>query len=173
MTIQEAIDQFVEMAVEEVGTREEGGNNCGADIREYQSATWLKPDPWPWCAAFGCWVMKKWLLDSNVRDLLSLNAEQAERWRCKDASAFGWERWAKNHKIQIFTEKELMKKGDIVIFDFSHWGIGTKDQVKGIKYIETVEANTNGAGSRDSVSGDGVWLKTRKKELVKSLIRLL
>lgn len=41
------IDNLVQIALAEVGTREEGGNNCGKDIREYQAATWLEPGPWP------------------------------------------------------------------------------------------------------------------------------
>jgi len=35
-----------------------------------------------------------------------------------------------------------------------------------------VEGNTNGRGDRDSLFGDGVWKKTRKKTLVKDLIRI-
>lgn len=37
-------------------------------------------------------------------------------------------------------------------------------------YIPT--HNTNGSGTRDSESGDGVWKKTRKKSLIKDLIRI-
>jgi hypothetical protein len=174
MTRQQAIDQFVEIAVSEIGTREEGGNNCGAEIRAYQSATWLKPDPWPWCAAFVCWVMMKWLISKEVCELLTLkNQPTVEKFRCRDAAAFGFEKWALKRKIAIFPETELAKKGDIVVFDFSHIGIVTEDQVIGINTIKTVEANTNGRGDRDSVSGDGVWAKERKKDLVKSLIRIL
>ena len=65
------------------------------------------------------------------------------------------------------------KAGDIVVFAFSHVGIVIEDQLPGKDYIVTVEGNTNGKGERDSVSGDGVWRKTRKTNLVKNYIRLL
>lgn len=88
------IKRLIDIAVEEVGTREQGGNNAGARIVEYQGATWLAPGAWPWCAAFTAWVMREWLEDEAVRDELGLvSSSAAEKWRCRDASAFGWEKW--------------------------------------------------------------------------------
>jgi hypothetical protein len=37
-------------------------------------------------------------------------------------------------------------------------------------YIPT--HNTNGRGTRDSTSGDGVWLKTRRSSLVRNYVRI-
>lgn len=39
-------------------------------------------------------------------------------------------------------------------------------------YVYTVEGNTNGRGDRDSESGDGVWKKSRKTNLVRKYIHL-
>jgi hypothetical protein len=62
---------LVDLALAEVGVREEGCNNRGPRICEYQAATWLKPAPWPWCAAFICWLIREWLKLPAVREALS------------------------------------------------------------------------------------------------------
>lgn len=167
------IQSLVSIAVAEVGVMEEGGNNAGVKIREYQKATWLKPDSWPWCAAFMAWVMMKWTIANEVELEKLYNEDQIALWRCRDASAFGWIKWAQKNGLKVTDEKEPAKAGDIVVFDFSHIGIVIEDQLPGKDYIVTVEGNTNGKGERDSVSGDGVWKKTRKVNLVKAYIRLL
>jgi hypothetical protein len=162
------IDKLVAIAKAEVGTREEGGNNRGKRVREYQSATWLEPGAWAWCAALCAWVLRQWLKDPDVLDALKIRSPE---WGCKDASAFGWEKWAKGKGLQVLPETEKAKAGDFVIFDFSHIGIVIEDQTGDT--IKTVEGNTNGKGERDSASGDGVWLKTRAQSLTKCYIRLM
>ena len=171
----DALNMLVDIAVKEVGTIEDPGhNNAGKDIVEYQEATWLVPGPWAWCAAFTCWVLKEWVHTPHVKLMLNLTTfDDAEKWRCKDARAFGWEEWAKKRNLQVFPETALAKKGDIVVFDFSHIGIVIEDQKTTKTSIKTVEGNTNGAGTRDSNKGDGVWRKTRVPSLTKSYIRLL
>lgn len=165
------IAKFVEIATREIGVLEEGTNNCGPKIREYQAATWLKPGPWPWCAAFTAWTLKQWAELPEVRETLKLKTDSdAYRWRCRDASAFGWERWANQRNLKVLLETEQAKAGDIVIFDFSHIGIVSKDQEG--DFIETIEGNTNGKGERDSKSGDGVWRKKRHNTLTKCYIRI-
>ena len=84
---------LVDIAKKEVGVREEEGkNNIGTEIQIYQSATWLAPGSWPWCAAFMCWVLREWLKDPMSQKALKLKtAKEVEDWRCKDAKAFGWE----------------------------------------------------------------------------------
>lgn len=167
------VNKLIEIALAEVGTIEVGGNNVGQRIAEYQAATWLEPAAWPWCAAFTCWVLREWLKDPEVLAALKNTVNpnlKPNQWRCKDASAFGWIKWAKKNGLQILTENDLAKAGDFVVFDFSHIGIVIEDQHTG--YIKTVEGNTNGDGARDSESGDGVWVKTRKSGLIRSLIRI-
>lgn len=164
--------KIVELAKHEVGVRESGGNNKGSQIVVYQKATWLPPNPWAWCAAFCCWVLKEALKDKDVAKQLGLDDDKkVDHWRCRDASAFGWEKWAKSRGLQVLTETAKAKAGDFVVFDFSHIGIVVEDQTG--DYIETVEGNTNGKGERDSVSGDGVWRKRRHKSLTKSYIRIV
>lgn len=171
----DALNMLVAIAEKEVGVRETvGENNTGERITLYQEATWLLPGPWSWCAAFTCWVLREWVHTPHVKEVLQLTSYNAcEKWRCKDARAFGWEEWAVKRKLRVLPETQLAKKGDIVVFDFSHIGIVIEDQ-KSIKTsIKTIEGNTNGAGERDSVKGDGVWKKSRAPSLTKSYIRLL
>lgn len=162
--------ELVRIALAEVGVREEGGNNRGERVRLYQAATWLAPDAWPWCAAFTAWVLREAL--RTPAGLAFLGAHKSDPWRCKDASAFGWETWAQKKGLQVLPESQLARAGDFVVFDFSHIGIVVSDQLTLRDELVTVEGNTNGKGERDSVSGDGVWRKTRKPSLVKSYLRL-
>ncbi len=160
---------LVEIALAEVGIQESGGNNCGPRVREYQQATWLDPGPWPWCAAFTAWVLRQWLITAAGRAFLGKHTHNS--WRCKDASAFGWEKWARSRDLQVLSSAALARSADIAIFDFSHIGIVVEDEVQGDP-IQTVEGNTNGKGERDSQAGDGVWLKSRARGLIRSYIRL-
>ncbi len=175
--MKELIDSLLAIAEEEVGQTEEG-INAGARIVEYQGATWLPPGPWPWCAAFTAWVLREWLEKDEVRaavgeyfDRPKLTLAQVERVRCRDARAFGWESWAQQWKLQLLDESQLARRGDFVTFDFSHIGIVRADQRPG-QAVQTIEGNTNAAGSRDSLSGDGVMRKTRAPSLVQRYIRI-
>ena len=167
------IKRLLEIATHEVGTHEVGGNNRGPRIVEYQSATWLKPAPWPWCAAFICWILREWLKSPEVLVKLSLrNDKEAEKWRPQTAGAFDFERWAKEKGLQVLNKKSLAKAGDLVVFEFSHIGLVVKDQISP-ESIECIEGNTNGSGQRDSNAGDGVWRKRRSASLVRSFIRII
>ncbi|MDP3282201.1 MAG: hypothetical protein Q8M57_14360 [Nitrosomonas sp.] len=133
----------------------------------------MAPGAWPWCAAFTAWLMREWLEDEKVRQAFGLASfSLAEKWRCRDASAFGWEKWAKQHEIALLSEAEKAKAGDFVVYDFSHIGLVIEDQSSIKSKIKTIEGNTNGKGDRDSESGDGVWEKERAPNLVKSYIRI-
>jgi hypothetical protein len=102
---------------------------------------------------------------------LGLKNRTADQWRPKTALAYGLTAWAKQrpNTTSIYNEKDRAVAGDIVTFDFSHVGIVLEDSMS---HIVTIEGNTNGYGTRDSESGDGVWKKTRKKSLIKDLIRI-
>lgn len=133
----------------------------------------MAPGAWPCCAAFTAWIMREWLEEEKVREALGLATfSLAEKWRCRDASAFGWEKWAKQHEIALLPEGERAKAGDFVVYDFSHIGLVIEDQSSIKSKIKTIEGNTNGKGDRDSESGDGVWEKERAQNLTKSYIRI-
>jgi hypothetical protein len=170
----QAIEALVAKAYEEVGVMEDPGkNNTGEMIRKFQEATWLAPGAWPWCAAFIAWVLREWLQDKDVQKALGLlTPHDIDKWRCRDASAFGWDKWALERGLVVVPPSSLAKAGDLVVFEFSHIGIVTADQKTLKSSISTIEGNTNGRGDRDSVKGDGVWKKTRLPSLVKNYIRI-
>ena len=123
------------------------------------------------CAAFTGWVIYEWLKDPETLKWLNLKLITPEKWRPKTAAAFGYIEWAKSRPAttKILTEKAKPQVGDLVIFDFSHIGIVVK---VGENNFQCVEGNTNQRGTRDSNSGDGVWLKTRTASLVRNYIRI-
>jgi hypothetical protein len=166
----QARDVLALIAEREIGVRETGGNNCGARIREYQRATWLAPDAWPWCAAFVDWCVAEWLKAPSVRETLGFTLEEAEVWRPKTAGAWDLVNWAKSKNLLIAGELAVAHRGDIVVYDFSHVGIVVEDSEQG--ELAVVEGNTNGRGDRESESGDGVWKKFRERSLAKVFIRL-
>lgn len=162
---------IAEIAAREVGVREQGGNNKGPRIVEYQAATWLPPAPWPWCAAFVDWVILRWLDGYLVRDYLNLSKTEAAAFRPQTAGAWDLVNWARKQRgrVSVLTEDAKAHAGDIVIFDFSHVGLIEKDNGE---TFATIEGNTNGAGDRDSTTGDGVWRKVRARSLAKNLLRI-
>lgn len=163
------VQELLRVAESQVGVREVGGNNRGPQIVQYQQATWLKPAPWPWCAAFTAWCLREALKSPAARFAVWLKAD-GEGWRCKDASSYGWEAWAEKKKLMLLPETERAHAGDFVTYDFSHIGIVVADQpFAGQGVIETVEGNTDGAGSRE---GGGVYRKQRDWKLIRQLIRV-
>jgi hypothetical protein len=170
--IKNPLEKLAKIALSQVGVKEEGGNNNGPQIRKYQAATTLKPASWPWCAAFTSWATQEWLKDGDNVEWLGLKVMTPEQWRPKTAAAFGYISWAKERPAttKVFSNKAKPHVGDFAVFDFSHIGIVTKVLSDG--RFQCVEANTNGRGTRDSTSGDGVWLKTRSPSLVRNFVRI-
>lgn len=173
---------MIQFATNELNVTESGGNNRGSRILEYQKASWLdKPEGTAWCASFLCWCMReaiyKLLASEKGREQLRYIfkckiATTALAKRCRDASAFGWEHWARANKFSILYPNETKAEaGDIVVFIFSHIGIVEKNQITA-NTIETIEGNTNTNGTRDSSTGDRVMRKYRDVKSVKLYIRI-
>lgn len=153
-------EKLVELAKKEVGVEEVNGTNCGPRVNEYKSATCLDSEQgWPWCAAFICWLMREAMKDSSYTFK-----------RPTTASAWGFEEWAakQNNKVQLKKpHKDDIKAGDIVMFTFSHIGLAIGEPHDG--YIDTIEGNTDGQGSRE---GGAVLQKKRKLSAIRSRIRI-
>lgn len=164
--------KLAEIAKSQVGTLEEGGNNRGPMVREYQAATYLAPGDWPWCAAFVCWCIREWLAGGALAESLDTPARVAG-WRPRTPRAFGFEAWAKERGLPILPKRAAVKPGDIVVFDMSHVGIAVHGAGAGSLSIQTVEGNTGVVGLRDSASGDGVFRKNRPRTMVRSIIRVV
>jgi len=151
-------DTLCDVAISQLGITEEGGNNIGPEIVKFQEATWLEPGAWAWCAAFVDWC---------VMEAQSLT-KKTDFERPQTAGAYDLENWAKTKAKSptvILSKEGKIRKGDIIVFTFSHCGIAVDDEDAG--YIRTVEGNTNDEGSRE---GDGVYSKLRKRSLVRSFI---
>ncbi len=142
--------RLVAIARRELGVTEVGDSNSGKRVLEYQRATNLDGTGWPWCAAFQCWCIREWLKDQAVLDAFKFTAAQAEAWRPKTASAFGFESWGRDHGLLVVAEAEqpgfVLHTADLVTFKFSH--IEVIDDDNGDK-LYSVGGNTDDGLGRD------------------------
>lgn len=162
-----------EIALKEVGVEEVGTSNRGPRVDEYQKATWLNPADWgAWCAAFVCWVVREAMAVNGGKDK---DGKPYSFKRPRTAGAWDYERWSLEQDESTQTLKRTstrpiregdLKKGDLVIFTFSHIGIAVADAQDG--KVMTVEGNSNAAGSR---TGGKVCVQHRDLSLIRSRIR--
>ena len=153
-------EQLVKIAESQIGVRETKKNG-GTKIEEYQRSTWLPIGPWAWCAAFVCWCVEQ-----------TMFGEKYTFPRPETAGAWDFEKWclSVNNSVKLYKPHGgIIKKGDIVVFTFSHIGIAVSDVDKnGI--VQTIEGNTDSDGSRE---GDGVYRKRRHISKIRSAIRFM
>lgn len=156
--------KIVEIATAEIGVEEENGSNCGPRVNAYKAATWLPADkPWPWCAAFVCWVVQQALKAIGIPETPTFQRPQT-------AGAWDFEAWSKKQDTTTWTKKPHggdILPGDIIIFTFSHIGIAQSAPLPD-GTIWTIEGNTDAAGTRE---GGGVFRKRRKLSQIRSRIR--
>lgn len=163
--------RLVEIARRDVGQMETSRNQ-GPALKKFWPATDY-PDGYlnrePYCAAAVCYWVWEWLKDPEVLSALKMSAAQAEKWRCKSATAFGWYDWAKKKGLFTMGDSmtEVLHTGDLMIFDCSHIGIVCDDSGE---FVDTVEANTGPGGGRD---GDGIFAKHRHRSLARNFVRIL
>lgn len=161
--------RLIDIAEAEIGTVEYGTSNTGKRVVQYQASTDLGGTGWPWCAAFVCWCIRRWLDDEEVRDALKIKLDIVDTWRPRTAAAFGFHEWARTRRLLIMDDNpaHVLHTADLVTYDFSHIGI-VKDDRDDLIY--TIEGNTDGQGGRD---GGGVWAKTRPRSMARRFIRML
>ena len=152
-------NKLISLALGEIGVEEINGSNCGPRVNEYKAATDLTPTvAWPWCAAFICWLVREAMKDGKYTFA-----------RPTTAGAWDFRNWslAQDNSTQTLDRPGAdILPGDIVIFTFSHIGLAVGKPSGGT--VETIEGNTDVAGSRE---GGGVFRKTRKLSLIKCRIR--
>lgn len=161
-------DHILSIAAAEIGTQEVNGTNCGPRVNQYKAATWLPADkPWPWCAAFICWVVREAMRAAGV-------AETKTFKRPRTAGAIDLENWSLAQDNTTSTVQKVsrrsIKPGDIITFKFStggHCGIATSGPDADGNF-QTIEGNTDARGSRE---GGGVFRKTRNVSSVHGRIR--
>jgi len=157
-------ETLITTALAELNVKETGLSNRGPRVDQYQKATWLEEKSWgPWCAAFVCWCIRETLKSTGIK-------ETANFKRPRTARAFDFERWSLAQDSTTQTRKPAgsdIKRGDLVIFSFSHIGIalGPPDKQN---MIQTIDGNSNAKGSR---TGGMVCIVNRPISLVRSRIR--
>jgi hypothetical protein len=150
-------ESIAKIAQTQIGVRETSTNG-GEKIEEYQRATWLPVGPWPWCAAFVDYVIQQAMVGGT--------------WtfkRPRTAGAWDLENWCRavDNSAKLKKPATSVKRGDIVIYKFSHVGIAVGDLDKD-GMVSVVEGNTNSDGERE---GDGTYLKRRHLSKIRSVIR--
>lgn len=158
--------KMIQLARSQIGVSEEGNSNCGKMVNQYKAATWLPADkPWPWCAAFICWLVREAMTAEGVKETKTFK-------RPRTAGAFDFENWSLSQGSETTTKKPHKRDilpGDIVVFKFSHIGIAeTAMDANG--NVTCIEGNTDGAGSRE---GGAVLRKKRRADQIRSRIRIL
>jgi hypothetical protein len=153
-------EKIVAIAEKEIGVHEIDGTNCGPRVNEYKAATYLPPDqPWPWCAAFVCWIVRE-----------AMKGQTYTFKRPTTAGAWDLERWSREQDASTQTRRNPQRDiqpGDIVIYKFSHVGFAAST-VDANGNFKAIEGNTDGEGSRE---GGAVLRKVRNVSKVKTRIR--
>ncbi len=138
-----------------VGVKEKGGNNKGFTSRELKNlmvAVGWKPG-YAWCSFFVMAMLKECGIPNTIN---------------------GWAPTAYNSKDVVFTNGKFYKSfnsRDVLVMTLSYNDTG-KGRFKNIGHtglvdavgqysVRTIEGNTNERGTRDSRSGDGVYIKIR------------
>ena len=160
-------EKLVDVAIEEIGTREVGISNCGPRVDLYKAATNLPPhESWAWCAAFVDWCVREAAVRAGV---------QFSRTFMRPTTAGAWalEAWSLKQDNSTWTKRKPgrdIKPGDIIVFTFSHCGIAVSEP-DDTGHFETVEGNTSVGDAGSQRDGGGVHRRTRRTTQVRSRIR--
>lgn len=137
----------LDIAIEEIGVHEQGGNNRGARVEEYQAAAGAKPGD-PWCASFVYWCFERAARAPGVPNPLPRTPGVLSMW----------------HRSPAPAQRKSPTAGALFVQDKGH-GLGHIGFVEGVgpDLIYTVEGNTNDGGSRE---GDAVMRRSRPRGTV-------
>ena len=138
-------ERVLELAAKEVGTREEGGRNCGPRVAQYLAAVGLPPGH-PWCAAFCYFILDKAARELKLNTACPRTGKVVRMWKRGSL-------WVASHPSPGSVFIHLTDPEDPETT--GHCGI--VESVGGT-HLVTIEGNTNQAGSRE---GDGVYRKMR------------
>ena len=158
------LNDLVEIARKQLGTEEDPKHkNTGSSILKYQASTSLAGQGWPWCAAFVDWCVQQFAKEDN-------KITHAPR----TPSAFGLIAWGNDNHFKVFDppigspDDVTPEPGDIVVYEFSHTGIVSKNGDPTHDFY-AIEGNTNPGGGRD---GYEVAERGRNYSSVRKFIRL-
>lgn len=142
--------KLVEIAKKYIGTKEEGGDNKGKQIEEFQKAVDGKAQGEAWCMAFVQFCIKE-------VEKLSGGLIKSEIFKSEHCMTV----WNNTPKEQRLTTPEV---GCLILWQFAgtsngHVGIVTN---VGPTRVDTIEGNT-GDGQGVVREGDGVYARNRSK----------
>ena len=158
------ISDLVNIARAEIGTQEDDKHqNKGSSIEKYQESTNVSGQGWPWCAAFVDWCVQQFADEGGT------NIANVPR----TPSAFGLITWGNDNHYQVFnppikTNDIQPSPGDIVVYEFSHTGIVSRNGDSQHDFY-AIEGNTNPGGGRD---GYEVAERGRNYSSVRKFVRL-
>jgi len=158
------INDLVKIARKEIGTEEDPKHkNKGSSIKKYQDSTSLGGQGWPWCAAFVDWCVQQFAKEAGTK------ITHVPR----TTAAFGLITWGNDNHYPVFNPpvgaKDIKPKpGDIVVYEFSHTGIVSREGDSAHDFY-AVEGNTNPGGGRD---GYEVSERGRNYSSVRKFVRL-
>ena len=145
--------RWVTAALGEVGTRETGGANRGAEVAGYLRSVGIAR-PAPWCAGF-----VRWSLDQAVADV-----RDARGASIRSAVATAWLGGAGTIRARD-VERRLARppRGSVVVWRNGNGWTGHAAVLDwwDRRCGETVEGNTSSGRSGSQRDGDGVWARTR------------
>jgi hypothetical protein len=151
-------DKLISIASKDVGIFETSKNH-GEGIAKYWPATTYKSgyvNREPYCAA----ACSYWIQQMGVF---------SEKNRPKTAGAFAFEQWATSVDVVLTRKPKTIKRGQLVVFGFSHIGVATGDSDSNGNF-STIEANTSGTDKGSQRDGGGVHKRTRNVLSVRSTI---
>jgi hypothetical protein len=158
MTISE---KALEIAITQLGVRENGSSNSGKEVNQYLKSVGLNPGN-PWCMAFVCWCYNQASTIQSVPNFLIRTGGVLHQWNEQQP----------NRKIvldKVLKNPAIIKPGAVFIMDYGK-GTGHTGLVERIYsgLVETIEGNTNDEGSRE---GYEVCRRTRKLASIKGFIQ--
>jgi len=164
--------RMVELARADLKIRETEGKNQGPGIAKFWPAT-NYPGGYanrePYCAA----AVSYWIKEAvgTIKPAFDLP---------RTALALGFLQWGRKQADKGVVEidrGDSLEPGDIVVFDFSagpggnHVGLVEARAPRGSSTIQTIEANTSPSSSNNE--GGGVYRRTRSRNLIRGIVRIL
>ncbi len=151
-------DMIVSKAKEFEGVKESPANSNNVIFNTHYYGKPVKGAAYPWCCAF-------------VWDVFRLcGASRLFYGGQKTALCAAVESWGKNKRLAV--EKTKGKKGDLVLFDFTHRGrachIGIIIKKNQDGTYTTIEGNT---GTGNNSNGGMVMKRTRNISMIRCIIR--
>lgn len=157
--------RIVGLARADLGIRETEGKNQGPGIAKFWPAT-NYPDGFknrePYCAAAACYWIKE--ATGAIKPPFDLP---------RTARAFGFTEWAAKQAGKGVVEiprGATLEPGDLLVFEFSHFGIVEARCLQGKVTVQTIEANTSPASSDNE--GGGVFRRSRSRNLIRNVYRI-